>query len=300
MPVTLLTGVGGGVAALVALATCALLARRSNRGKRARVASPEAAARRPSEGKGAPVPAQESDAPAREPQPQPQPQPQPVTAATSAAAAARIRRESTSAAKVDAAQMPSGHLIARGIFAQFDKDRSGSIDAAELRELVSRSSRETLSEDELQRAMAVLDRDSSGTIGEAEFYRWWDMGLSVLAFKGDGGLDARPDEQVAAVAQTSTKRRRKKTGAAPASEPKAPDCAQGGDEAAPVAEHDYNARENNPWSQTPAAAPLAQATSEPAASPATSLAAIAGAASVAETTKKRRKKRAPADDAVRV
>jgi len=101
-------------------------------------------------------------------------------------------------------------------------------------------------------------------------------------------------------AAQTTKRRRKKTGATPASEPKAPDGAQGSDEAAPVAEHDYNAPENNSWAPPPAAAPPAQAASEPAASPVTSLAPIAGAAAVAETTKKRRKKRAPADDAVRV
>ena len=80
-------------------------------------------------------------------------------------------------------------------FQEFDVDGSGSLVAAELRELLVQLGSHELSDDELNDAMQQLDADNSGLVDYDEFLPWWRLrGLkSVFAKRdkdGSGNLDS--------------------------------------------------------------------------------------------------------------
>lgn len=62
------------------------------------------------------------------------------------------------------------------MFELYDKDRGGSIDALELKDLMS-SMDVQLSDDELKNAMEYLDLDGDGTISFEEFSMWYFTGM---------------------------------------------------------------------------------------------------------------------------
>lgn len=62
--------------------------------------------------------------------------------------------------------------IARNTFDKFDKDKSGFIDAAELRSLITALGAD-FSDDEIAEAINEIDTDSSGVIESDEFVIWW-------------------------------------------------------------------------------------------------------------------------------
>lgn len=59
------------------------------------------------------------------------------------------------------------------VFLQLDKDKSGSIDTTELRDLATMLG-ETWDDQELREAMRSLDVDGNGTISFGEFIAWWE------------------------------------------------------------------------------------------------------------------------------
>jgi hypothetical protein len=65
-------------------------------------------------------------------------------------------------------------------FDQFDKDRSGYLDTAELSALCM-SLGSTLSKNELESALFILDKDQDGKITKDEFIAWWQGGDDMMA-----------------------------------------------------------------------------------------------------------------------
>jgi Ca2+-binding EF-hand superfamily protein len=63
-------------------------------------------------------------------------------------------------------------------FAEFDKDGSGAIDKAELRELSKKLGNE-LSDGDLETALKDLDLNNDGVIDVSEFARWYFSGMKT-------------------------------------------------------------------------------------------------------------------------
>ena len=78
--------------------------------------------------------------------------------------------------------------VGRVMFKKYDKDGSGFISADELRQLCASLGKE-LTEEQLDRAMATLDKDGEGTLSIDEFMWWWKLGLSVNALISDDELN---------------------------------------------------------------------------------------------------------------
>lgn len=72
---------------------------------------------------------------------------------------------------------------ARAAFACYDCDGNGSIDSKELRKLIKDLGGQIL-DDELAKALRVLDQDNNGSIEQGEFLSWWAAQSQDL--DGDG------------------------------------------------------------------------------------------------------------------
>lgn len=80
-------------------------------------------------------------------------------------------------------------IIAKNTFRNFDKDRTGTISAGELMDMLS-SLGVNFSDEELEAALAELDTNRSGCIDQNEFLEWWmnracrvRPGASLIAYK---------------------------------------------------------------------------------------------------------------------
>ena len=78
--------------------------------------------------------------------------------------------------------------VGRVMFKKYNKDGSGFISADELHQLCASLGKE-LTEEQLDRAMAKLDKNGEGTVSIDEFLWWWKLGLSVNALVSDDELD---------------------------------------------------------------------------------------------------------------
>ena len=65
--------------------------------------------------------------------------------------------------------------VSKTVFDKFDTDRSGSIDASELRELCH-SLGHHLSAEELALALVKMDSSGDHSIAYTEFAEWWSQG----------------------------------------------------------------------------------------------------------------------------
>lgn len=62
----------------------------------------------------------------------------------------------------------------RESFDQYDRDKNGSIDFAEFKELLSALD-DAMDDDSRRLAFGTIDEDSSGTIQFEEFCDWWQQ-----------------------------------------------------------------------------------------------------------------------------
>lgn len=106
-------------------------------------------------------------------------------------------REQEGDASTDGAAARAGEQITiENAFAEYDKDKSGFIDASELRGLLQ-SLGAKLSGKELKQALRIVDEDGSGMIELDEFKRWWEN-KDASAGTGDDLELRRKLERVAA------------------------------------------------------------------------------------------------------
>jgi hypothetical protein len=75
-------------------------------------------------------------------------------------------------------------ITIQNAFAKYDRDRSGAINAAELKSLIDDlNPDEPLTEEEVEKALEMLDTDGDKTVDMREFTDWW-------LFRGDAAADA--------------------------------------------------------------------------------------------------------------
>ena len=75
-------------------------------------------------------------------------------------------------------------ITIQNAFAKYDRDRSGAINAAELKSLIEDlNPDEPLTDEEVEKALEMLDTDGDKTVDMREFTDWW-------LFRGDAAADA--------------------------------------------------------------------------------------------------------------
>ena len=90
--------------------------------------------------------------------------------------------------------------VGRIMFNKYDQDSSGFISADELRQVCASLGKD-LTDEQLDRAMATLDKDGEGTVSLEEFMWWWKLGLSVNALISEEELNRIKERQVAGMAK---------------------------------------------------------------------------------------------------
>lgn len=99
-------------------------------------------------------------------------------------------------ATADAVESANERVTIENAFAKYDTDRSGFIEADELRGLLAELGA-TLSPKEAKRALQILDVDGSGMIELEEFKQWWET-KDAAETAGDDVELRRKLERVAA------------------------------------------------------------------------------------------------------